>query len=39
MQNIVARLSVAGLVPGAGFKDLYRDETAYAVLGNIVLTY
>lgn len=39
MQNIVARLSVATLFPGAGYRDLYRDETAYAVLSNLVLTY
>jgi hypothetical protein len=39
IQNIVARLSVAGLVPGSGYKDLFGDEFAYSVLGNVVLTY
>jgi len=39
IQNIVARLSVAALLPAAGYRDLYRDEAAYAVLGNLVLTY
>jgi hypothetical protein len=39
IQNIVARLSVAGLVPGKGYKDLFGDEFAYSVLGNVVLTY
>lgn len=39
IQNIVMRLSVAGLVPGKGYKDLFGDEFAYSVLGNVVLTY
>ncbi len=39
IQNVVARLSVAGLVPGSGYKDLFGDEFAYSVLGNLVLTY
>ncbi|MEP7244258.1 MAG: hypothetical protein ABI885_11275 [Gammaproteobacteria bacterium] len=39
IQNVVGRLSVAGLVPGSGYKDLFGDEFAYAVLGNVVLTY
>jgi hypothetical protein len=39
IQNVVARLSVAGLVPGSGYRDLFGDEFAYAVLGNVVLTY
>jgi hypothetical protein len=38
-QNVVVRLSGAMLLPGKGFKQLYGDETAYSVLGNIVLTY
>jgi hypothetical protein len=39
MQNIVARLSLAALEPGAGYRNLSRDDTSYAVLGNLVLTY
>lgn len=39
MQNIVARLSLAALEPGSGYRALYRDDTSYAVLGNLVLTY
>ena len=39
IQNIVARLSFAALLPGQGFRALFVDETSYAVLGNVVLTY
>jgi hypothetical protein len=39
IQNIVARLSFAALLPGQGFRQLFIDETSYAVLGNVVLTY
>jgi hypothetical protein len=39
IQNVVARLSVAALIPGSGYKDLFGDEFAYSVLGNVVLTY
>lgn len=39
IQNVVARLSAATLIPGAGYRDLFVDEPAYAVLGNLVLTY
>ena len=39
IQNIVARLSVATLVPGSGFEDLYKTESNYSVLGNLILTY
>jgi hypothetical protein len=39
IQNIVARLSVAALVPGKGYEALFGDEVAYSVLGNVVLTY
>jgi hypothetical protein len=39
IQNVVARLSVAALIPGSGYKDLFDDEFAYSVLGNVVLTY
>lgn len=38
-QNIVLRLSGAVLLPGDGYKQLFDDETAYSVLGNVVLTY
>lgn len=38
-QNVVFRLSGAVLLPGAGFKDLYPDETPYSVLANLILTY
>jgi len=39
IQNVVGRLSVATLLPAAGYKDLFHDRAAYAVLGNVVLTY
>lgn len=39
IQNVVARLSASALVPGAGYRDLFGDGTAWAVLGNVVLTY
>lgn len=39
IQNVVGRLSVATLLPGEGYRDLYHDRRAYAVLGNLVLTY
>jgi hypothetical protein len=38
-QNVVARLSAAALIPGSGYRDLFGDELAYAVLGNLLLTY
>ncbi|MGX7951568.1 hypothetical protein ACWPM1_03285 [Tsuneonella sp. HG249] len=42
-QNIVARLSAAALLPGAGFKDLFdnaHDNRQYfSVLANVVLSY
>ena len=40
-QNIVLRLSAAGLIPGKGFDDLYGKEakTPYSVLFNLTLTY
>jgi len=38
-QNIVFRLSAAALLPGKGYEQLYGDETAYSILGNMVLTY
>jgi hypothetical protein len=39
IQNVVARLSLAALIPGSGYEDLFDDEFAYSVLGNVVLTY
>ncbi len=39
IQNIVLRLSAAALIPGKGYEQLYGDETAYSILGNLVLTY
>jgi hypothetical protein len=39
IQNVVVRLSAAGLVPGSGFRALYGDRDAYSILGNVVLTY
>ena len=38
-QNVVVRLSGAMLLPGAGFDDLFPDETPYSVLTNVILTY
>ena len=40
-QNIVLRLSAAGLIPGKGFDDLYGKEAKmpYSVLFNLTLTY
>lgn len=39
-QNIVFRLSAAGLKPGDGLADLYGDDdTYYTVLANLVLTF
>lgn len=39
IQNIVTRLSVATLIPGKGFQDLFGNDLPYAVLGNVMLTY
>lgn len=40
-QNIVVRLSAAGLVKEDGFEDLYGNEadTPYSILANIVFMY
>lgn len=42
-QNIVARLSAATLIPGAGFRDLFassdRSRAYYSILANVVLSY
>ncbi|HXI86584.1 MAG TPA: hypothetical protein VNH64_03945, partial [Parvularculaceae bacterium] len=43
IENVVLRLSGAGLYPGSGFKDLFenveRRNVYYSVLFNVVLTY
>lgn len=42
-QNIVARLSAATLIPGAGFRDLFastdRSRAYYSILANVILSY
>ena len=42
-QNIVGRLSVAALLPGGGFRDLFTDlnhsGAYFSVLANVILTY
>lgn len=38
-QNIIVRLSAAGLFPGKGFKQLYGDDEHYSVLANIIFAY
>ncbi len=38
-QNIIVRLSAAGLIPGKGFKQLYGDDTQYSILANIIFAY
>lgn len=39
IQNIVGRLSVAQLLPGEGFDDLFERDSRYSILGNLILTY
>jgi hypothetical protein len=39
IQNVVARVSVAALIPGRGYEALFGEEVAYSVLGNLVVTY
>lgn len=39
IQNVVARLSYATLFPGAGYRALFPDRNAHAILGNLMLTY
>lgn len=39
IQNIVLRLSAAALLPGKGYEQLFGDEVAYSILGNVALTY
>ncbi|MEM1090950.1 MAG: hypothetical protein AAGI67_11245 [Pseudomonadota bacterium] len=38
-QNVVVRLSAAGMIPGEGFEQLFGDEDHYSVLANIILAY
>ena len=38
-QNIIMRLSVSALLPGAGYKSLFGDDKPYSVLANLVLDY
>ncbi|MDX1569539.1 MAG: hypothetical protein R3200_03575 [Xanthomonadales bacterium] len=38
-QNIIVRLSAAGLLPGDGFEKLFGDDDQYSVLANIVFAY
>lgn len=38
-QNAVLRLSAARLLPGAGYRDLFPNQTPYSVLANLILTY
>jgi hypothetical protein len=39
IQNLVFRLSAAALFPGAGYRELFGDQTVYSILGNVVLSY
>jgi len=39
IQNVVARLSAAKLLPGNGFDQLFERESRYSILGNVILTY
>lgn len=39
IQNIVGRLSLAQLLPGEGFDDLFERDSRYSILGNLILTY
>jgi hypothetical protein len=38
-QNVIVRLSAAGLLPGQGMKDLFPDEDHYSVLANIIFAF
>jgi hypothetical protein len=38
-QNVIVRVSGAMLLPGAGFDELFPDDTPYSVLTNVILTY
>lgn len=39
IQNVVARLSAARLLPGSGFDALFERDTRYSILGNLILMY
>lgn len=39
IQNVVARLSVARLLPDQAFDELFVHDSRYSVLGNLILTY
>jgi hypothetical protein len=38
-QNIVLRVSGAGMIAGDGFADLYGDGNSYSILANLILAY
>ena len=38
-QNIIVRLSAAGLIPGEGFEELFGDDEQYSVLANVIFAY
>ena len=38
-QNIIVRLSAAGLLPGDGFEALFGDDKQYSVLANVIFAY
>jgi hypothetical protein len=38
-QNVILRVSGAMLLPGAGFEQLFPDDTPYSILTNVIVTY
>lgn len=38
-QNIVLRLAGSALLPGAGYEQLYGEDTPYSLLANLILAY
>ncbi len=38
-QNVIFRASVAALLPGDGFEQMFGDDTQYTILANLVLAY
>jgi len=38
-QNVIFRASVAALVPGDGYEQMFGDDTQYTILANLVLAY